>query len=231
MLVELVAKLVEDGKKLLFLGLVEHSEHIGCCQGTTLGDFSGPAAALIGQRHFDGTAISFGFLALDQSALLELLQHLAQRLRTNAQKESQVFLVDALLHGQHGQNARLTTTTLSMMAAAFAMAVTMPVTVGMAATSGPVVMTLLALLLRCIAVMAMSATFPLAIVMMAVFAAARALAVDMPHDHARAYKFAQQLFIVDCHTSFLSSVINKLPYFMNCIIVRFLIIIRWNLRI
>ena len=119
------------------------------------------------------------------------------------------------------------------MAAALAMAVpvSVPVPVAVATARGTVIVTLLALLFRSFAVMAMHSTFSLALVVMSMPAATRALPVDVPHDHARAYELAQQFLIVDCHSSILSSVINKLPYFMNRIIVRFLTIYRRKLRI
>ena len=127
-LFQLGAQLVENGGQLVLFLVGQDGKQVGCGKRTTLGDLGCAGATLVGQRHLDGAGVGFGLLARNKAPLLQLLQHLAERLRADAQQECEVLLVDALLHGDHRQHALLTATALAV-AAAGAVTVAMPVAV------------------------------------------------------------------------------------------------------
>jgi hypothetical protein len=130
------------------------------------------------------------------------------RFISTSQKFDEVFLADALLHGDHGDDAHLPTTTMPLV-----MPTCTAVMMSMALVPWAVIVILFTTAIRSTTItmaspllfklpMPVPMAMPVAAAMPMMFAmpvTARPLAVDVAHDHASAYKFAHEFFVVDSH--------------------------------
>ena len=208
MFFQLTVQLVQNGSQLGFLLIGQHAKQVGRHKLALLGELRRVRPAGIGQVHLDNPAIGGGFLAFYQLVLLELAQHLAECLRANTEQESEVFLADALLHGDHGDDAHLPTTTMPLV-----MPTCTAVMMSMALVPWAVIVILFTTAIRSTTItmaspllfklpMPVPMAMPVAAAMPMMFAmpvTARPLAVDVAHDHAGTHEFLQKLFVLNSH--------------------------------